>query len=131
MKTTMFKKALLMLVLIIGTMIAFSSCSNDSDNDNDETSLLIGTWVNTNDAKDELTIGSNGSWYSVYDKNGRFEQIRKGTYSYDATSRTIIVSIQSGSGNGAYTMTIFVQSLTSTTLAMVSDSFGSKIYQKR
>lgn len=120
-----------MLVLVLGATLAFSSCSKDDEDNNGSSSSLVGTWINTSDSKDELRLGSDGSWYSVYDKNGKYEQIRKGTYSYDATSRTIIVSIQAGSGNNAYTMTIFVQTLTSTTLAMVGDTFGSKIYAKK
>lgn len=112
-------------------VMTFSSCSSDDESSSSSSSSLVGTWVNTNDPNDVLTIGSNGSWYAVVNKNSKWEQIRKGTYTYDASSRTIIVSIQAiPNGNSAYTMTIFVQSLSSSTLSMISDSFGSKVYKK-
>ena len=63
-------------------VMTFSSCSSDDESSSSSSSSLVGTWVNTNDPNDVLTIGSNGSWYAVVNKNSKWEQIRKGTYTY-------------------------------------------------
>lgn len=128
-KTNKILSLFMMLALVFSTAIAFSSCSND---DKEEESPLVGTWVNTdNSYQDILTIGKDGSW-NEKSIDSYSTQYRKGTYTYDPVSRTIIVSIQAVAGsNYAYTMTIYVQSLSTTTLSLVSDSFGSKIYKKQ
>lgn len=119
-----------MLVLFLGFTVAISSCSSDGE---DESSpALVGTWINTDNSYTEIwNIGKDGSWNETsIDSFGT--QYRKGTYTYDPASRTIIVSIQAKQGNnGAYTQTIFVQSLTSTTLSVICDSFGSKIFKRQ
>ena len=122
----------MMLVLVLSSAFFFSSCSKDDEESPSSTPTLVGTWVNTDNSYSEtLTIGKDGSWYEK-SIDSYSTQYRKGTYTYDPVSRTIIVSIQAIKGNNyAYSMTIYVQTLTSTTLSMVCDTFGSKIFKKQ
>lgn len=119
----------MMLVLVLGTAFAFSSCS--SDDDESDAKLLVGTWVTTkNSIHETLTIGKSGSW--MWMSRGSYgTSYRKGTYTFDPESRTIIVDIQAVEGeNGAYVETIFVQTLTSATLSIISDSSGSTTFRR-
>lgn len=115
MKIKKLWNCILMLLLTFSSVMFVVSCGDDNDQESQVT--LTGTW-RMNDRI--LEIGSGNSWHTYFDNTSYGPQHRYGTYSYDKTTQTIIVSIREVSGNnGAYTQTYFVQSLTSSTLALV------------
>ena len=124
-------------MIAICTMGTLCSCSDDDKNgsgsgpDPIKNSYIVGTWVNANDPYDILTIDANGNWTENYTSYPSSRRI--GEYTFDESTRTIIVSVKATEQNYAYTMTIFVQSHTSTSLSLICDTFssGSKIYKKK
>ena len=110
------------LVLFIVGFVSLSSCEDEFS-----ASKLEGTWE---DNTRVLQIGES-SWYTYLKNDSR--QYRRGTYTYDKSSRTIFVSIQAVQGNNnAYTEKFFVQTLSSTTLSLMDMGDGSTyIYKKK
>lgn len=55
----------MMFVLVLGTTVAFTSCSNDDDNDdsNNEGSTILGTWCSS-DSGYEIVDGIRYEWNS-------------------------------------------------------------------
>lgn len=112
----------MIFIALFTSALFFSSCDDEFS-----ASKLEGTWE---DNRSVLQIGES-SWYTYYKNDSR--QYRKGTYSYDKSSRTIFVSIQAVPGNNsAYTEKFFVQTLNSTTLSLMDmDSGSTYIYKKK
>ena len=112
----------MLFIALFTSAVLLSSCEDEFS-----ASKLEGTWE---DNRIVLQIGES-SWYTYYKNDNR--QYRKGTYSYDKSSRTIFVSIQAVPGNNsAYTEKFFVQTLNSTTLSLMDMDDGSTyIYKKK
>lgn len=64
-----------------------------------------------------MTLGKDGSYKSVL--SGQYVQTRKGTYSYNKSQNLFVTNIEASKENGAYTETLIVQTLTSTTLVLL------------
>lgn len=107
------------------TALAFAacfimSCSRIDDNE------IAGTWqeVGTKTNPEILEISKNGEWHS-YLKDYEWPQDRWGEYTYDASSRTIVVSIRAVSGsNSAYTDIYVIQHLSNRKMTLVCDRYS-------
>ncbi|MGM9833679.1 MAG: hypothetical protein ACI31A_08345 [Candidatus Limisoma sp.] len=98
MKKIMLKhlKFLVLLVLPFSLAMTLTSCSDD-DNDvsDEETSLLVGSWVWEDDVEPEIwTFNANGTcktvWYDEYEKT---DHIHTGKYRYDSTTGILLMSM--------------------------------------
>lgn len=75
-----------MLILVLGTVISFSSCSNDDD-DSDEASSLVGRWYLTPDEDDSgIEFHKDGTTY-----NHNWWGTGKGSYVYNKSKATLTI----------------------------------------
>lgn len=125
----MKKKFLKLMSILMVTIVCvgYVSCSDDDDDD----AGIVGTWI---DGNKTMQLGKDGSYYSYYGSNptGSQSQYRKGTYSYNANQSLLTVNVTAvPNHNNAYKDTYVVQTLTSTTLVLVSIDDGSTGYFTR
>ena len=100
-------------VLAIGS--TFNACSNDEKESDDIT--IAGKWA---DGHKIMELGKNGSYHSYRDNGDQYSH-REGNYSYNPNQSLMIVNVPASSknGNGAYSETLIVQTLTNSTLVLL------------
>ena len=103
--------------------LAISCVKSGSGND------IVGTWQEVGNASypEILEIGKNGEWHE-YLNGYDYSSNRWGEYTYDPTSRTIVVSIRDVSGNnGAYTDLYVIQHLSESRLSLIGDRYSESV----
>lgn len=89
MKTFRFFAALMLAVVCVG----LSSCNKDDDEKNDN-SLLVGTWV-ADDGATEITFKADGTGFEIDEK-----ETDKFTYTFDAKTMILSISFEKPDTNG-------------------------------
>lgn len=74
-----------LLFCMMAMVVSFASCSDDDDNDN---SIFVGSWVDSEDSDDLFVFNSDGSWTNYFKESGKV-YIDKGTYQYNASSKQL------------------------------------------
>lgn len=74
-----------LLFCMMAMVVSFASCSDDDDNDN---SLLVGSWVDSERSDDLYVFNSDGTWTNYCKDSGKV-WIMKGTYQYNASSKQL------------------------------------------
>lgn len=84
MKKNKLWSIVLMLVIMLGTVITFSSCGDDDDDNGggSTASALVGKWQRDNTKKDYYTFSSNGKChYESYSSTGELKMTMDMTWS--------------------------------------------------
>lgn len=111
------KAKVFLLGSIVATILLFCGCSKDTPSN---TSLIVGTWFDHY---------HNGGSTEIFYKNGTWSHeddfySMHGTYSYDSSSRILVINVNPSANNGGGSKTCYVLSLTSTNLSY-SDGGGT------
>lgn len=89
MKTNKFWSLFVMLVLVLGSAVAFSSCSKDDDNGGGDAAGLVGTWYSNNGQWTRIiTFKSNGTFSLTKSSLSGSEGGHEGTYRVKGTTVT-------------------------------------------
>lgn len=118
------KKLIRWCTSVICVFCLTTSCVKSSSGND-----IVGTWQEVgNDSYPEiLEIGKNGEWHE-YLNGYDYSSDRWGEYTYDSTSRTIVVSIRAVSGNnGAYTDLYVIQHLSESRLSLIGDRYSESV----
>lgn len=118
------KKLIRWCTSVICVFCLTTSCVKSSSGND-----IVGTWQEVgNDSYPEiLEIGKNGEWHE-YLNGYDYSSNRWGEYTYDSTSRTIVVSIRAVSGNnGAYTDLYVIQHLSESRLSLIGDRYSESV----
>lgn len=116
----MIMKRNVFFIIAILTLLSCASCIKEDDEN-----LLVGTWKRSTNIY--MKLGEDGSYYSYIDPDpySADGQYRKGSYSYDETTKTMVIDIYAiPNHNNASTRTYYVQTLTSSTLVLLDLSNG-------
>lgn len=106
------KRLVHIFILLIFCTVTLVACGNDELNDK---ASIVGTWVEGNTV---MVLGKDGSYRIDY--NDSFGQYRTGTYSYNSKQGLLVINVKAiPNQNGAYTQTLIVQNLTSTSLVLM------------
>lgn len=90
------------------------ACGDDDDKSSGPS--ITGEWVS---GDTRLYFGSDGS-YSEDNTSSYIFQYRSGTYSYNAAQSILVLDVKASLGqNDAYTQTLIVQNLTSTSMVLL------------
>ena len=102
-----------MLIAMFVMGFTFTACSEDEEDE----LPIAGKWVNGHKI---MELGKNGSYHSYQDDGSQYSH-REGTYSYNPSQSLMIVNVPASSknGNGDYSQTFIVHTLTNTTLVLL------------
>lgn len=127
-------KFLILLVLPFSFAMALTSCSDD-DNDvsDEETSLLVGSWVYDDDSEYEiLTFYSDGTYKSVSNyKYDDSDWIDTGKYRYDSSTQILLLSWYDDYHDEAETAKFKVLSISSIELILTEDGVTPLTYTRK
>ncbi len=118
------KKLISWCTSVICMFCLVTSCVKSSSGND-----IVGTWQEVGNASypEILEIGKNGEWHE-YLNGYDYASNRWGEYTYDPTSRTIVVSIRAVSGNnGAYTDLYVIQHLSESRLSLIGDRYSESV----
>lgn len=104
------------IVMLLCIGITFISCEEEVGND---TNLIAGTWI---EGTTTMILDKDGSYlkYIGNEPYGSDSQYRKGSYSYDETTRMMVINVVAvPNHNGAYQNTYIVQTLSKNTLVLL------------
>ena len=77
-----------LLFCMMAMVVSFASCSDDDDNDN---SPFVGSWVDSERSDDLYVFNSDGTWTNYLKDSGKV-WIVKGTYQYNASSKQLRIT---------------------------------------
>lgn len=82
-----------LLFCMMAMVVSFASCSDDDDNEN---SPFVGSWVDSEHEGDSYVFNSDGTWGLYFDQTWDSVHEKgyyKGTYRYDASSKLLYLTI--------------------------------------
>lgn len=125
MKSNKFWSIILMVVMMLGDAIVFSSCDKDG---NDASSIsIVGTWSCTRHyygGTDTFTFKSNGTYTWSY-KGSRDYPNDYGNYAFDPSRSTLVIHNRKGT-----IWSYVIISLTSSSFTIMDEDGDTYCYQK-
>lgn len=115
-----------MLILVLGTMVALSSCNKDDDDDS--SNPIVGTWSCESHyygGTDTYTFKSNGTYTWSYRGSADWFPDDSGNYAYDSSRSTLTIHNKKGT-----TWVYFIVSLTSSSFTMMDEDGDTYFYSR-
>ena len=124
MKRNKIFSILMMLVIVLGTAVAMSSCGKDDDNSKGGDNSLIGTWISDRTSQ-KITFRADGTYFATdFSDEGR-----EGRYTYDETN-AILTLISEDVETDTFVFRIKVQGNLMTMIDIESgETFGPFVKQ--
>lgn len=130
----MLKHLKFLILLVLPFSLAMTSCSDD-DNDvsDEETSLLVGSWVYDDyDYYEILTFNSNGTFKEVsHDEYNDIDWITTGKYRYDSSTQILLLSWYDDDEDVTETAKFKVLSISSIELILTEDGVTPLTYTRK
>ena len=116
-----------MAIIAVIMSVNFVACSSDDNDENENNSPLVGTWVNIENKnsmeyKEVMTINENGTGSSANYTNGQLDKdgVDNFRYTYDENSK-VFTWIWEEDSDGSDVYSMHVRELTGSKLVLVDD----------
>ena len=117
-----------MAIIAVIMSVNFVACSSDDNDENENNSPLVGTWVNIENKnsmeyKEVMTINENGTGLSANYTNGQLDKdgVDNFRYTYDENSKVFTWIWEEDSDGEVDVYSMHVRELTGSKLVLVDD----------
>lgn len=117
-----------MAIIAVIMSVNFVACSSDDNDENENNSPLVGTWVNIENKnsmeyKEVMTINENGTGSSAIYTNGQLDKdgVDNFRYTYDENSKVFTWIWEEDSDGESDVYSMHVRELTGSKLVLVDD----------